>query len=63
MILTHKDWRIIDLINSSTNTLQKYNISNARLEAEWMLCHVLQCKRIDLYINFEQIQLLKIWIF
>ena len=55
MILTHKDWRIIDLINSSTNTLQKYNISNARLEAEWMLCHVLQCKRIDLYINFEQI--------
>ena len=55
MILTRKDWRIIDLINSSTNTLQKYNISNARLEVEWMLCHVLQCKRIDLYINFEQI--------
>jgi len=48
-------WRIIDLINWGTERFAKNGISNARREMEWFLCDVVDCQRIDLYIQFEDL--------
>ena len=48
-----KIWRIIDLINWGTSRFTERGISNARREKEWFLCDVLECKRIDLYVHFD----------
>jgi release factor glutamine methyltransferase len=50
-----KPWRIIDLINWGTDRFTEKGISNARREMEWFLCDVLDCQRIDLYIQFEDL--------
>jgi release factor glutamine methyltransferase len=49
-----KVWTTIDLINWGEEFLSSKGISNAKLEVEWFLCHVLNCERIDLYVQFEQ---------
>ena len=48
-----KIWKTIELINWSTKYLKSKNITNAKLETEWFLCEILNCKRIDLYLNFD----------
>ena len=50
-----KPWRIIDLINWGTDHFAEKGINNARREMEWFLCDVLDCQRIDLYIQFEDL--------
>ena len=50
-----KPWRIIDLINWGTDRFAEKGICNARREMEWFLCEVLDCQRIDLYIQFEDL--------
>ena len=50
-----KPWRIIDLINWGTDHFTEKGISNARREMEWFLCDVMDCQRIDLYIQFEDL--------
>ena len=50
-----RPWRIIDLINWGTDRFAEKGASNARREMEWFLCDVLDCQRIDLYIQFEDI--------
>ncbi len=47
-------WRVIDLINWGSDYLQSKNVSNGRREVEWFLCSILNCRRIDLYLQFEQ---------
>lgn len=49
-----KVWRIIDLINWGITYYSSKNISNARREVEWLLCYVLHCQRIDLYLRFDE---------
>jgi len=53
--MTTKQWSIINLINWSIKYFQNNNISNARKEIEWILCEILNCERIDLYLNYNQI--------
>ena len=50
-----KPWRIIDLINWGTDRFTKKGISNARMEMEWILCDILNCERIDLYVRFDNL--------
>ncbi len=49
-----KSWRIIDIINWGSQYLKSKGIDEARLTIELMLCHILKCRRIDLYIDFER---------
>ncbi|MBC8479745.1 MAG: peptide chain release factor N(5)-glutamine methyltransferase [FCB group bacterium] len=51
---SHNPWRIIDLINWGEDYFKSRSIENARRELEWLLCSVLDCKRLDLYLQFEQ---------
>ncbi|MFQ6609727.1 MAG: peptide chain release factor N(5)-glutamine methyltransferase [Fidelibacterota bacterium] len=49
-----KIWRVIDLINWGESYFRSKNIQNARREIEWLLCDVLSCQRINLYLEFEK---------
>ena len=52
--MTDKIWTTIDLIKWGEDYFVSKGISNAKLEVEWFLCHILICQRIDLYVQFEQ---------
>ena len=47
-------WRILDLIQWGTEHFRAQEIHNARLETEWLLAHVLDLQRVDLYVQFER---------
>ncbi len=47
-------WRILDLIQSSTEYLRKKGVPDPRLDAEYLLGHILEKKRLDLYMVFDQ---------
>lgn len=45
---------ILEAIKLSTDYLEKKGIESARLNCELMLAEILNCKRLDLYLAFEQ---------
>lgn len=51
--MADKLWTIINLIKWGEDYFISKGVSNAKLEVEWFLCHILNCKRIDLYVQFE----------
>ena len=61
-------WRIIDLIEWGEDYFKQHKFDSPKQEIEWLLCDLLDHKRVDLYINFEQkvpndkLALLKKWI-
>ena len=55
MTTATKTWNIIDLIGWGTGHFTEKGIENARREMEWLLCNVLGCERIDLYLRFENL--------
>ena len=46
-------WRIIDVINWGVDYFENKSLENPRLEIEVFLQHILDCKKIDLYVNFD----------
>lgn len=50
-----KIWRIVDILQWSKDYLLQKGIESAQFEAEWLLCHVLNLKRIQLYMNYNEI--------
>ncbi len=49
-----KLWDVVSLLKTSADFLKQKGIEDARLNAEWMLAHVLGLKRFDLYLNFDR---------
>ena len=49
-----KQWKIIDLLNTTTEYFTRKNISEPRLNAERLLSHSLQLERIQLYLQFDR---------
>lgn len=45
---------ILDFINSSAVFLKDKNIQDSRLNSELLLCDVLKCDRVNLYLNFDK---------
>jgi release factor glutamine methyltransferase len=45
---------VLESINLSADYLTKKGIESPRLNAELMLAHILNCKRFDLYLRFDQ---------
>lgn len=43
----------INLLSKSIQYLKKYNVENARLDAEYIFAYVLGVKRISLMLNFD----------
>jgi release factor glutamine methyltransferase len=44
---------VLEILQSTTTYFQKHNIDSSRLNAEYLLAHVLGRKRIELYLEFE----------
>jgi len=49
-----KLWDVVTLLKTSSDFLKQKGIDEARLNAEWLLSHVLDMKRFDLYLNFDR---------
>ena len=47
-------WRPLDLVDWTRQYFAEHGVPQPRLDAEVLLAHVIGCKRIDLYANFEQ---------
>lgn len=54
MIKEKKPETALEYIKVSAEYLCKNNIKDARLNAELLLCDVLKCGRMDLYLNFDK---------
>jgi len=52
--VNEEEWNIIKLINWSTNYFKEKNIKNPRTNSELLLCHALNMRRLDLYLNFDR---------
>lgn len=46
--------QVLELLNKSTEYLEKKGIESSRTEAEILVCEVLDCKRVDIYADFEK---------
>ena len=46
--------RILDVINKTTPFFEKHGIESPRLNIELLLAHLLEKKRLDLYVEFER---------
>lgn len=49
-----KIWRVIDLLQWSNDYLGSKGVESPRIETEWMLRHVLNWSRLDIYLNHER---------
>lgn len=47
-------WRIIDIISWGTEYLKGKGFESGRLLIELLLAYILNCRRIDLYLNYEK---------
>ncbi len=45
---------VLESIRLSTEYLQKKGIESPRINAEMLLAHILNCKRLDLYLSFDR---------
>jgi release factor glutamine methyltransferase len=47
-------WRVIDMIKWGEEYFKSKGLENPKREIEWLLCDLLNYKRIDLYVQFEE---------
>lgn len=52
--MSAEDWKLMDLVRWTTEFFKQHDIPSARLDAELLLAHVLELKRMDLYLAFDQ---------
>ncbi|MBK9333919.1 MAG: hypothetical protein IPM96_16295 [Ignavibacteria bacterium] len=49
-----KDITVIEILRKTVSELELCNIKDARINAELLLCEIMKCSRLDLYINYEK---------
>ena len=49
-----RTWRVLDIIRVSTIYLEDRGVENGRLNAEYLLAHVLGMDRLQLYLHFDR---------
>ena len=63
-----KSWRVIDLIQWAESFFKKRSFDKPRAEIEWLLCSLLKCNRLDLYLRYDeplsqsQLDTLRTWV-
>lgn len=51
---TNTDWTVLRMLEWATEYFNEKNILSPRLSIEWLLSHVLNVKRLDLYMQFDR---------
>ena len=51
--MPNKLWRVVDLLDWTTQYFEKHAVPNPRLDAEVLLGHLLEKTRLQLYLHFE----------
>ncbi|MCD4652053.1 MAG: peptide chain release factor N(5)-glutamine methyltransferase [Candidatus Cloacimonetes bacterium] len=49
-----KNWSILEVLNWTTSFFAEKGVPSPRVDAEWLIAHVLELKRIELYTNFQK---------
>jgi len=49
-----EEWSVLRLMRWTADFFRQHGIESHRLDAEVLLAHVLACKRVDLYLAFDQ---------
>ncbi len=49
-----KIWRVMELINWTTDYLAEKNFDTPRSDVEWLLSAALECPKVELYTNFDK---------
>ena len=52
--MAHSVWTIMKILNWTKQYVEAKGVENPRLDAEVLLCAVLKCQRITLYVDFER---------
>ena len=52
--MAHSVWTIMKILNWTKQYFEVKGVENPRLDAEVLLCAVLKCQRITLYVDFER---------
>lgn len=47
-------WTVLSMLEWATEYFEDKNVPDPRLSIEWIVAEVLQCKRLDLYLQFER---------
>ena len=53
--MKNKLYTILDVIKLSTDFLSKKGVPNSKCDAEWIISNTINLKRVELYLNYENI--------
>ncbi len=48
------EWTVLSMLKWATNYFEEKGIRNPRFSIEWLLSHILEVKRLDLYLIFDR---------
>ena len=51
--MNNKHLTFLDIITLSVEYLEKKGVSNAKCDTEWIVSSITQKKRVELYLNYE----------
>ncbi|MDI6400608.1 peptide chain release factor N(5)-glutamine methyltransferase [Balneolaceae bacterium ANBcel3] len=49
-----RDWNVLRMLEFGTDYFEKKQVPSPRLSIEWLLSHVLNIKRLDLYLQYDR---------
>jgi len=53
-LILGKIWTVLEILHWGEDYFRKHSISSPRLTMELLLCNILNCQRIDLYLNYDR---------
>jgi release factor glutamine methyltransferase len=51
---TNQVWTVLSMLEWGTEYFEKMGVDSPRLSVEWLLAHVLNVKRLDIYLQFDR---------
>lgn len=51
---SEKVWTVLSMLEWATDFFEKKGVDNPRLSIEWLLAHILDIRRLDLYLKFDR---------